>query len=128
MRSLFAAAAAAACLSAALPATAAVTQDDFLVARTSNLVALCTVEPQDPLGSQALHFCHGYMAGVADQYQALGSPRPGAPRPFCLPDQRPTRSQAIGMFVEWVKANPAEASAEAVDSLFRFARATWPCR
>ncbi|MCC7276562.1 MAG: hypothetical protein IT561_28115 [Alphaproteobacteria bacterium] len=125
--SIFAAFAAAAL--AAGPAAAAVTQDDFLVATTANLVNLCDVGPQDPLGTQALHFCHGYIAGIADQYQALGAPRPGQPPFYCLPaDKRPTRSEAVGMFVAWIKANPAEASAQAVDSYFRFSRATWPCK
>ncbi|BBK42507.1 hypothetical protein STVA_25270 [Allostella vacuolata] len=128
MRIPFAAAFAAVSLASAMPAAAAVTQDDFLVRNTGSLVALCSVTPQDPLAVQALHFCHGYVAGVADQYQSMGAPRPGVPPPYCLTDPRPTRSQAIGMFLDWVKANPAEASAEAVDSLFRFARAAWPCK
>ena len=128
MRTTIAAAMAALSLSAAAPAGAAVTQDDFLVRTTAGLVSLCTAGPQDPMGSQALHFCHGYVAGVADQYQSMGAPRPGEPPPYCLPQPRPTRSQAIELFVAWVKANPAEANAEAVDSLFRFARATWPCK
>lgn len=125
---MIAAALAVGSLALAMPAGAAVTQDDFLVRNTGSLVSLCSVTPQDPMAVQALHFCHGYVAGVADQYQSMGAPRPGEPPPYCLPQQRPTRSQAIEMFVGWVKANPAEANAEAVDSLFRFARATWPCK
>lgn len=123
-----AAAVAAAALASAAPAGAAVTQEDFLVRNTGSLVSLCSVTAQDPMAVQALHFCHGYIAGVADQYQAMGSPRPGEPPPYCLPEPRPTRVQAIEMFVAWVKANPGEARADAVDSLFRFARTTWPCQ
>lgn len=127
MRTTLAAAIAAVSLASAAPVSAAVSQDDFRVQSTGNLVTLCEAAPSDPLAVHALNFCHGYIAGVADQYQAMGSPRPGAPPPYCLPDPRPTRTQAIAMFVEWVKANPAESKAAAVDSLFRFARQTWPC-
>ena len=128
MRATFAAAVAAVSLATAAPATAAVTQDDFLVRTTQNLVNLCEADRQDPLAIHALNFCHGYIAGIYDQFQAWGSPRPGAPPPFCLPDARPSRTQAVTTFVAWVKANPTEANALAVDSLFRFARTTWPCR
>ncbi|WP_374449948.1 Rap1a/Tai family immunity protein [Stella sp.] len=128
MKRAIAAALAAASLTAAASAGAAVTRDDFLVRNTASLVSLCSVQPQDPMAVQALHFCHGYVAGVADQYQAMGAPRPGEPPPYCLPEPRPSRSQAVEMFLAWAKANPAEAKAEAVDSLFRFARATWPCK
>ncbi len=127
MRATLAAAATAASLAFAVPAAAAVTQDDFLVRTTGNLVTLCEAPQGDPLAVHALNFCHGYVAGVADQFQSMGSPRPGAPPPYCLPTPPPTRTQAIATFVSWVKANPAESSALAVDSLFRFARATWPC-
>jgi hypothetical protein len=61
---------AAALLAAALPLSghAAVTEENFLVRTTADLVALCTAERGDPLVTAALNFCHGFGVGV---YQTL---------------------------------------------------------
>ena len=40
----------------------------------------------------------------------------------------PTRDEATAMFVNWARKNPQYMSERPVDSLMRFAAATWPCR
>lgn len=113
-------------LAALGPADADVTRDNFLARTTTDLLALCDAGPQDPHRLQAIHFCHGFVAGVADYHQSLQ--QPGRNMAYCLPEQRPTRNQAIRLFVDWAKANPQRGADRPADGLFRFAQATWPCR
>ena len=62
MRNAIAAAGAVCAL--ALPALAVETSS-FNLATTRDLVALCSCQPDDPLYAEALQFCYGYMAGMA---------------------------------------------------------------
>jgi hypothetical protein len=62
MRNALAAAGAACGLAAS---ALAVETSNFSVATTRDLVALCSCQPDDPLYAEALQFCYGYMAGVA---------------------------------------------------------------
>ena len=43
---------------------AAVTEEDFVVKTTRNLINLCTASPQDPRYGDAINFCQGYMVGA----------------------------------------------------------------
>jgi len=38
----------------------AVSEKDFEVQTTENMINLCTVAPDDPLYHHAINFCHGY--------------------------------------------------------------------
>lgn len=106
-------------------ARAAVSREAFLVRNTGDLALLCSVGQADPMRVQALHFCHGYVVGA---YHYHLSARPsGIAEPFCVPPDTVNRDQAIAMFVDWVEARPDEAARWPTDSLFAFARETWPC-
>ena len=60
----------------ALPALAgAVTDKDFEVQTTQNLIDLCTAPAEDPLHDQAVNFCQGFLVG-AYQYYAAASAGP----------------------------------------------------
>ena len=112
----------------ALPALAgAVTEKDFEVKTTQNLIDLCTAAPKDPLYNQALNFCHGYLVG-AYQYYAAAAAGPEGVTLVCFPENPPTRNEAIGMFVEWAKAHPQYMGEKPVDTEFRFLMETWPCK
>jgi hypothetical protein len=68
MRNVLAAAGAACALvSAALAADIS----NFDMATNHDLVALCSCQPDDPLYAEALQFCYGYMAGMAQLHRAL---------------------------------------------------------
>jgi hypothetical protein len=107
--------------------TQAVTQDNFLVRTTSDLVALCSAGSTDEMYTAAINFCQGYLVG-ADHYYLAERAGPGARDLYCLPTPPPTRDQAIRMFVEWARNNPQVMTERPVDSLIRFAATTWPCR
>jgi hypothetical protein len=111
----------------ALPTAAnAVTQDDFLARTTTDLVNLCDPPSADPMRVAALHFCEGFMVG-AYQYHQAERAGPKGQRLFCLPSAGVTRDQAVRLFITWAKDNPQYMQEPPVQSLSRFAAATWPC-
>jgi hypothetical protein len=105
----------------------AVTEEDFKVKTTQNLINLCTVSAEDPHRDKAIHFCHGYLVGAYD-YHVTANSGPDGKMLFCMPDPPPTRNAAINMFVEWAKARPQYMGEKPVETEFRFLTETWPCK
>lgn len=108
-------------------AQANVTDDDFVAKTTRNLINLCTASPQDPLYREAIHFCQGYLVGAYhfDQAQAANKPES---KLACFTDPKPTRNQAIDMFITWAKLHPEYMNEIPVDTEFRFLTEKWPCK
>ena len=107
--------------------TDAVTRENFLLRNTQDLVALCTPKDDDPLRDAAVGFCYGYGVGAFHFYQTQYS-GPDS-RPFvCQPNPPPSRAETVQQFLSWVRANPQYLNEAAVDSIFRFLKATWPCK
>ena len=109
------------------PAGAAVTDEDFVLATTQNLVNLCSVSADDRRAKEAIQMCEGYMLGAYHYYLATNSGKNDM-RLVCMPNPTPTRNEAAAMFVEWAKANPQYMKEAPVDSEFRFMSAKWPCK
>jgi Rap1a immunity proteins len=105
----------------------AVSRDDFLARTAQDLIDLCAASPTDPMYKEALSFCHGYWVG-AYQYYQLASAGPEGRRFICPPDPRPTREEAVQMWIAWAREHPQYAGEPPVDSIFQFAAAQWPCR
>lgn len=77
----------------AVPGVAgAVTDGDFEVKTTRNLLNLCTVSTDDVRYKEALHFCHGFLVG-AYQYYLATLAGPNATPLVCPPDPRPREMQ-----------------------------------
>ncbi len=108
------------------PSAGAVDADKFAAAKTSDMVALCSANPDDANYIAAIHFCHGFASGAYQYYQAIAATSP-ANRFICLPDPPPTRSSAIADFVAWTQANPNSLNARPVDSMFRYLHGRYPC-
>jgi hypothetical protein len=104
----------------------AVSDKDFEVQTTEELLNLCTASPGDPLYRQAVNFCHGYLVGAYKYYEAAHS-GPNAQKLVCLPNPPPERSDAIAMFIEWAKAHPPYWKEPPVETEFRFLTEKWPC-
>jgi hypothetical protein len=104
-----------------------VTEADFRVKTTQQLVNLCTASADDPHAKEAIHFCHGYLLGAYDYYVAETS-GPEAKLLFCLPDPKPTRNEAIAMFLKWAKDRPQLMNQPPVETEFQFLIETWPCK
>jgi len=105
----------------------AVTEEDFKVKTTQNLINLCTAVSDDPFRDKAIHFCHGYLVGAYDYHVTEHSGQEGKLL-FCIPDPAPSRNAAIAMFVEWAKARPQYMGEKPVETEFRFLVEKWPCK
>jgi len=105
----------------------AVSEDDFEIQATENLLNLCTAPPGDSLYHQAVNFCHGFLVG-AYHYHVAESNGPQGVKLVCLPDPPPSRNEAIDMFIQWAKARPQYWKEEAVETEFRFLIEQWPCK
>jgi hypothetical protein len=110
---------------AVAPPALAVETRNFSLGTTRDLVALCSDQPDSPLYSEALQFCYGYMAGVAQLHRALV--RAGDIEPAACPQYEVTREGLVRVFLEWARANPRDMDALPAESVKRAAVATWPC-
>jgi len=104
----------------------AASEEDFKVKTTENLIALCSATPDDPLYAQAVNFCHGYLVGAFHYYEASVAGPKGKPL-VCLPDPRPSRNEAIALFIDWAKDHPQYWGENPVETEFRFLMEKWPC-
>jgi Rap1a immunity proteins len=103
-----------------------VTSDHFRVRSTADLVEICSTPANDPMYAAAIAFCHGFAVGAYQYYRASVAGPEG--KPFvCLPDPPPSRTEGIQMFVAWARENPQYMSEPAVETLFRWLAAKWPC-
>ena len=105
----------------------AVSEKDFEVQTTENIINLCTASPDDPLYHQAINFCHGYLVGAFHYYEAVSS-GPKGTRFVCPPDPRPSRNDTIDKFIEWAQAHPQHSGEIPVETEFRFLKEHWPCK
>ena len=105
----------------------AVSEKDFEVQTTENIINLCTAAPQDPLYHQAVNFCHGFLVGAYRYYEAAGS-GPAGLKLVCPPDPMPSRNDTIDMFIDWANAHSQHWSEPPVESEFRFLMEKWPCK
>jgi Rap1a immunity proteins len=114
-------------LSAALlPAAArAVTDQNFNARTTEDLVALCSADANESMGTAALNFCHGFAQGAV----AVEMEREAADkrRSFCFPRPTPSRSTTINEFVRWARANQGRMSDRPTDGFFAFLAERFPC-
>lgn len=110
----------------AMPTLAgAVSEEDFKVETTQNLINLLTVSLEDPLYHQAINFGCGYLVGAFHYYQASSS-GPKGTKLISVPDPRPSRNQVVKMFIDWAKAHPQYMKEMPVETQFRFLMETWP--
>lgn len=107
---------------------APVTQDDFQVDTTANLVSLCTATETDPLYTAARNFCHGFAVGtyraIATEEAALKSKR----KMFCIPANPPTRDQAIASFVQWASTRPKTLASTPTNGIVEYLVTQYPCK
>jgi hypothetical protein len=105
----------------------AVTQKDFQAETSQDLLNLCTASADDPLYHQAVNFCHGYLVGAYQYYEAVSSGPKGI-KFVCPPDPVPSRNDSINEFIEWAKAHPQHMGESPVETEFRFLMEKWSCK
>jgi hypothetical protein len=110
-----------------LPAAVQATdRASFQLRNAQDLIDLCATPEGDDATEAARGFCYGFLAGAYQHALAVNGgdqEKVGV----CLPEPKPTRAEVAGMFVAWGQANPQHTGESAVDALFRFGHATWPC-
>ena len=105
----------------------AVTEKDFEAETTQDIVNLCTASTDDPLYHQAVNFCHGYLVGAWDYYEAVSSGPKGI-KFVCPPDPMPSRNDSFSKFIAWAKAHPQHMGESPVETEFRFLMEKWSCK
>ena len=105
----------------------AVTEADFEVKTTQNLLNLCSASPNDPYYREAIHFCEGYLVG-AYQYYLSETGGDTSKALVCLPTPAPSRNEAVRMFIAWAQARPQYLNERPVETGFRFLTEQWPCQ
>ena len=103
----------------------AVPPDYYKAHTTTELVAVCSAPTTQADYATAIAFCHGVLAGA---YGFYVSATPVAERYICAPEPAPTRSQVASGFVAWAQKNPQYMKDGAIDTLFRYAAAAFPCK
>ena len=107
-------------------ARAEVTEENFHLRTTGDLVALCSPAQTDRLMTAALNFCHGYAIGTYRVLAEVDAARRG-PKLTCLPAPTPTRHGAIAEFVTWARARPDRLFLSPLDGVVGFMREQYPC-
>ena len=105
----------------------AVTEEDFKVKTTKNLINLCTASTDDPQYKEAIHFCHGYLVGAFYYYAAQHGDEK-ANQLVCLPEPNPTRNEVIEKVVSWAQQHPEYMNELPVETEFRALTELWPCK
>src|SRR5262245_52953018 len=100
-------------------------QERYQLRHTADLVAICCTPSSAADYASAMVFCHGVLAGDWGYYVASTAP---LDREICSSDQTLTRAKVADAFVLWAKARPQYMQNSAVDTLFRFAAETYPCK
>lgn len=108
-------------------ANSAVTEEDFVVKTTRNLINLCTASPQDEYYEEAINFCYGYLVGAYHYSIAVKSKEPKELF-VCFPEPKPTRNAVIAMFITWAQEHPQFMTDMPVETEFRFLAEKYPCK
>ncbi len=109
-----------------MAAAGSITEKDFEVVTTRDLLKLCTAAPDDPLYQQAINFCHGYVIGAYHYHQAAAAGPEGV-RLVCMPDPEPSRNEEIARMTQWVQAHPEYLDETPVETEFRYLMQRFPC-
>ncbi len=99
--------------------------EDFKLRSAASLVDVCTVDQNHPDHQMAMAFCYGFFEGGIHYDRALAV-SPDHTRLVCEPDGT-TRTQAVGVFVTYIKANPQYGAEMPIDAIFRALIDKWPC-
>ena len=99
--------------------------EDFRLTRAGELVDVCTIDENHDHHPMAMAFCYGFFEGGIHYDQALEK-SPHYEKIVCAPDSV-TRTQAVEVFVDYIKANPQHAAEMPIDAIFRALVDKWPC-
>jgi Rap1a immunity proteins len=101
------------------------TLEDVKLKTAGELVDMCTVDPQHEHYAVALAFCYGFFEGTIRYDEAIAGTKDHM-QLVCAPAGT-TRSQAVEVFVSYMKENSQYQSEAPVDAIYRALIPKWPC-
>jgi hypothetical protein len=101
------------------------TLEDFRLRAAADLVDVCTLGESHPHYETARGFCYGFFEG-AKHYHDTISGAPSHQKLVCAPAEI-TRTDAVEVFITYIRNNPQYASDGPIDAIFRALIAKWPC-
>jgi hypothetical protein len=129
VRAFFQVAAVGLVLTAASGARAApLTEDNFLMKTTADLVALCGADQKDPLYTAAVNYCHGFAVGTYRMMEIEDAASRKKQKTICVQQSGVTRSQAIANFVTWAADKPKVLQAPPTDGFGQYVLESFACK
>src|SRR3954452_4092499 len=89
----------------------------------SELADACATNPKEAGADAKINFCHGFAQGAITTRLRMG----GDKKPFCFPSPAPKRTETMGDFVRWVRADGSRAGLNSAEGLFQFLAQRYPC-
>lgn len=112
-----------------LPAMALATDTtNFVLKTTEDLYTVCSTANSDPLRTQAINFCEGYLLGVVSYDDAVADNR-HLHRLVCYPPTA-TRDEGVQIFIDWAASHQQDQAlmnAPPVLGAIRGLASKWPC-
>lgn len=106
--------------------SAAVVESNFPPRTVRDLIAICAPEPNDPMMTAAVNFCHGFVEGAVIVEEAHEAQQ-GARKLFCLPTPPPSRGSELSSFIAWANEQPDRLNMPAIDGAFIYLAGRYPC-
>ena len=103
-------------------------ETDFQLNNTMDLLEICTVDPDQPYHTEAIHFCEGFLLGGVWYHDAI-SDREHMKRLICYPEDA-SRDDGVVAFVTWARANQSNEKLMndvPIMGLVQGLAARWPC-
>ena len=107
---------------------AAVTEDNFLLKATSDLVALCGADQKDPMYTAAVNYCHGFAVGTYRMMEIEDAASRMKHKAICFQQSAMTRSQAITNFLTWVADKPKVLDTTPTDGFAQYVLEAFACK
>ncbi len=113
---------------AAMPANAGVTKKNFNpLDSTADLLELCAANGSERIDIAAINFCYGYFEGLVHFHKEMNEIFKG--KVYCMNEKsRPTRKEAIAMFVKWGKSNTQHHNRIPLEGVLLWAGDAFPCK
>lgn len=109
-----------------MSARADIKAENFLLKTTADLIALCSADGKGKDDVAAIHFCHGYLVGLTQFHAVVNKIFEG--KIYCVNDEnRPSRNDAIAMFLKWGKSNTQFHNELPLNGLLKWAAEAYPC-
>ncbi len=101
------------------------TLEDVKLRSAGELADICTIDPGHEHYVPALAFCYGFFEGTIRYAETIAGPQLN--KQLVCPPAGTTRSQAVAVFVSYMKENPQYLTEAPIDSIYRALMPKWPC-